>query len=282
MKTYIAVFLMVFALLASCKNFETKIIPTTKRNAGKDSIVDPNAERVIKEYFSNGKVKTEIAVKGNLRHGLTKNYDRYGNLLSQVTYVNNVKEGMATNFYEKSGKINSTLIYENGIKEGDEIWYWESGRPYRVTPYVKGYANGIQKYYYEDGKLKAEVPWKNGKAGVGIKEYNGDGSLVTGYPQLKIKQNDYMKQANKVILTIEMSDPSVSAKFYRGPLLEGKYLTDKLLELAIQNGISQVDFNVAPGASLNEKVTITANVKTKFGYPLILTKTYLVNATNNN
>lgn len=281
MKTYFTVVFLVVALLSSCKDFNTKIA-TIANKARKDSVAtDSNAVRVIKEYFSNGKVKTEISVKGNLRHGLTKNYDRDGSLLSQVNYVENVKDGMATNFYAKSGKINSTLIYKNGIKEGDEIWYWESGRPYRVTPYVKGLANGTQKYYYEDGKLKAEVPWKNGKPGVGIKEYNNDGSMVTGYPQLIIKQKDYIGQANKVILSIELSDPDADVKFYRGSLLEGKYLSNNQLELAMQNRISQIDFNVPPGASINEKVVITANVKTKFGYPLILTKTYVVSASNN-
>jgi antitoxin component YwqK of YwqJK toxin-antitoxin module len=269
-------------VLISCQTLETKIIPGKKKVAAQDSVADSNAVRVIKEYFSNGKVKTEVAAKGNLRHGLTKNYSREGFLLSQVNYVENVKEGMATNFYEKSGKINSTIIFKNGIKEGDEIWYYESGGPYRVTPYIKGYANGIQKYYYEDGKLKAELPWKDGKPGTGLKEYKADGTLVTDYPKLVIKQNDYTKQANKVILTIEMSDPRAKATFYRGALLEGKFLTDKQLELAIQNGISQVDYNIPPGSTLNEKVIISANVKSPFGYPLILTKTFAVNAVNNN
>lgn len=280
MKTYLIIVLFVSAI-TSCQTVENKIIPGKKKDA-QASVADSNTSHVIKEYFSNGRIKTEISAKGNLRHGLTKNYSRDGLLLSQVNYVENVKEGMATNFYEKSGKINSTLVYENGIKEGDEIWYWESGRPYRVTPYVKGYANGIQKYYYEDGKLKAELPWKNGKPGTGLKEYKPDGTLITDYPKLVIKQNDYMKQANKVILTVEMSDPKFQTTFYRGALLEGKYLTDKQLELAIQNGISQIDFNIAPGSTLNQKVIISANVKSPFGYPLILTKSFVVYAVNNN
>lgn len=280
MKTYLLIILLVSAVM-SCQTLENKIIPGNKKEAQANT-ADSNAVHIIKEYFSNGRIKTEISAKGNLRHGLTKNYSRDGLLLSQVNYVENVKEGMATNFYEKSGKINSTLVYKKGIKEGDEIWYWESGRPYRVTPYVEGFANGIQKYFYEDGKLKAELPWKNGKPGIGLKEYKPDGTLITDYPRLVIKQNDYMKQANKVILTIEMSDPKVQATFYRGALLEGKYLTDKQLELAIQNGISQVDFNIAPGSTFNQKVIISANVKSPFGYPLILTKSFVVYAVNNN
>jgi len=280
MKSYPSIVVLVLVSLLSCKDFDNKIIQV-KKDAAQDTVVDSNAVRVLKEYFSNGKIKTETAAKGNLRHGLTKNYDREGHLLSQVSYAENIKEGMATNFYPVSGKVNSTLIYKEGIKEGDEIWYYESGQPYRVTPYVKGFSNGIQKYYYEDGKLKAEVPWKNGKPGIGLKEYKNDGTLITEYPRLVIKQKDYIKQANKIILTIEMSDSKAEAKFYRGALLEGKFLSEKQLEMAIQDGISQVDFNVPPGSTINEKVIISANVKSPFGYPLILTKTFNVNAVNN-
>jgi antitoxin component YwqK of YwqJK toxin-antitoxin module len=280
MKTNLLLAIFVCALAISCNDFKARIIPTSKV-VKNDSVVDSNAVRVLKEYFSNGKIKTETAAKGNLRHGLTKNYDREGHLLSQLNYENNVKEGMATNFYPVSGKINSTLNYKNGIKEGDEIWYYENGAPYRVTPYIKGFSNGIQKYYYDDGKLKAEVPWKNGKPGTGLREYKTDGTLITDYPQLVIRQKDYISQANKVIVTIEMSDSKTKATFYRGALLEGKFLNGKQLELAIQNGISQIDFNVPPGSTVNEKVILSANVKSPFGYPLIITKTFAVNAVNN-
>jgi antitoxin component YwqK of YwqJK toxin-antitoxin module len=189
---------------------------------------------------------------------------------------------MATNFYPLSGKVNSTLIYKNGIKEGDEKWFYESGQVYRVTPYVKGRANGIQKFYYEDGKLKAEVPVKNGNFGAGLKEYKTDGTLITSYPTITLKQKDYLATANKIIVTIELSDPKARVKFYRGSLEEGKYLTDNLLELAKQSNIAQVDYNVAPGSAINQKLVITANITTAMGNPLIVSKSFNVKAINNN
>jgi antitoxin component YwqK of YwqJK toxin-antitoxin module len=281
MKTFYSIVFVAFALLLSCNSPEKQGAKTSK-DAKNDTIVDTSAVTILKEYFSNGKIKTETAAKGDLRHGLTKNYDRTGKLLSQVNYVNNTREGMATNFYAASGKVNSTLIYKNGIKVGDEIWYYESGQPYRVTPYVKGVANGIQKYYYEDGKIKAEVPIKNGNPGIGLKEYKKDGTLITAYPTLVITQKDYLATANKIILNIELSDPYTEVKFYRGVLEEGKFITGKLFQLATQNRIAQVDFNVARGSTVNEKVVIIANLKTPMGNPLILSKTFNVNVMNNN
>lgn len=284
MKSYAAIVLLAFVFVfAGCDQEKLKKLKTAvSKDVEKDTVADTSTVRVLKEYFSNGKIKTETSAKGSLRHGLTKNYDREGHLLSQVNYVNNTREGMATNFYALSGKVNSTLVYKNGIKVDDEIWYYESGQPYRVTPYINGVANGIQKYYYEDGKIKAELPLKKGDPGLGLKEYKADGSLITDYPKLLVSQKDFIANANKIILNIEVSDPRATVKFYRGALEDGKYITDKLLTLATQNGVAQIDFNVPPGSQVNQKVVISANVKTKFGNSLILTKTVSVNAVNNN
>jgi len=239
-------------------------------------------DSVVREYYSNGKIKTEISAKGQLRHGPTKNYDRNGLLLSEVNYVDNIMEGMATNYYAKSGKVNSTLIYKKGIKEGDEIWYYESGKPYRVSPYIKGKIEGTQKLYYEDGKLQAEVDYKNGFAGTGLKEYKADGSLVTDYPTISIRKEDHMKKANKIILIISMSNNKPSVKFYKGFLLDGKFLNEKLLTLATQEGKTELDYNVTPGTMIKQDIVITANYKTPMGNPYVISKRYTVEASNNN
>jgi antitoxin component YwqK of YwqJK toxin-antitoxin module len=256
---------------------------TRKDKSGqkKDTVVDSLQAHVVKEYYSNGVIKNEISARGSKREGTTKVFDRQGRLLSEVNYINNTREGMAKNYYPGTGKINSTLVYKKGIKDGDEIWYFESGKPFRVTPYVQGIISGVQKFYYEDGKIMASIPYKKGNPGTGLKEYKKDGSLITDYPRLIIKQNDHLKDANKVIVSIEMSDSYAQVKFYEGALDEGKYLSDKQFELSTQFGISQIDFNVAPGASLHKTIIITANYKSKYGNPLVLSRTFTVSATNN-
>jgi hypothetical protein len=283
MKSTLSILCLLIALVISCGTQDKKSLVEKIQHKKTDTVADSLKIRVLKEYYSNGKVKTETEAKGNLRHGLMKSYNREGQLLSQVNYVNNVREGMATNFYPITGKVNSTLIYKNGIKEGDEIWYYENvEQPFRVSPFVKGRIEGIQKYYFEDGKLMAEIPYKKGFPGKGLKEYKKDGTLITDYPKLIINQKDHLAQANKVILNVELSDPNTKVKFYRGSLTEGKYLNDDLFELATQYGTTQIDFNVPPGSTLNQKVTITASYKTKYGIPQVLSRTYNLNVTNNN
>ena len=270
MKNYLFIALAMSLLVISCG----KTVQNGKKTEkSKD-------DSVVKEYYSNGKIKTEISAKGQLRQGPTKNYDRNGFLLSEVNYDNNIMDGMVTNYYAKSGKINSTFIYKKGIKEGDEIWYYESGKPYRVTPYIKGKIEGTQKHYYENGKLQAEVTYKNGLAGTGLKEYKPDGSLVKDYPSISIRKEDHLKNANKIILIISLSNNASSVIFYKGALLEGKYIQDNLFHLATQQGRAEMDYNVTPGTRIKQDIIISANYKTPMGNPYVITKHYTVEAAN--
>ena len=236
---------------------------------------------VLKEFYSNRTIKSEVSAIGELRQGWTRNYDHEGRLISEVYYVDNVRHGPVRNYYAASGKLNSSFEYKNGIKEGDEIWYYESGQKYRVSPFVNGKIEGIQKLYYENGNLLAEIPYKAGSPGMGLKEYKKDGTLIRDYPRLLITKEDHLRAANKILLFISLSDADNNVKFYKGTLVDGKYLHDKLLSLATQNGVTQLDYNIPPGAAISQKINIVANYKTRLGNPLILGKTYDLQVLNN-
>jgi antitoxin component YwqK of YwqJK toxin-antitoxin module len=233
---------------------------------------------IVREKYRSGGIKSESTVINDKKQGISKNYDLQGRLISEVNYVDDIKEGMATNYYAASGKIYSTMIYKNDIKEGDEIWYFESGKPYRVSPYVQGKIDGIQKYYYESGEIKAEVPYKNGSPGIGTKEYNKDGSLVTDYPEIKIIKQDHLQAANKILLLISLSSVDSEVKFYRGDLLDNQYLHDEMLQLATQNATTQIDFTVSPGSKISQNVIISANHKTRMGNHRVISITYHLQA----
>jgi antitoxin component YwqK of YwqJK toxin-antitoxin module len=271
MKNNLFILLLMTLLVISCGKTEQNEKKTDKKS--KD-------ESVVKEYYSNGKIKTEISAKGQLRQGPTRNYDRNGLLLSEVNYDNNIMDGMVTNYYAKSGKVNSTFIYKKGIKEGDEIWYYESGKPYRVSPYINGKIEGIQKHYYEDGKLQAEVNYKNGYAGTGLKEYKPDGSLVNDYPTIIIRKEDHLQNANKIILIISLSNNKTTVKFYKGNLLDGKYLHEDMFSMATQEGKAEMDYNVMPGTRITKDIAVAANYKTPMGNPYVIIKRYRVEAAN--
>lgn len=242
--------------------------------ADKSDVAAESDNNIRREYFANGNLKTEISVKDSFRHGPTKNYDSEGHLLSEVNYVDNVKEGITTNYYVPSGNVNSTLEYVAGVKQGNEIWYYESGKEYRVTPYVDGKMNGVQKYYYESGALMAEVPYKDNYPGKGLKEYEEDGTLIDDYPTIVITKEDHLATANSILLKISLSNNSTDVKFYRGRLDEEIYLADDLSEMAIQNGIAQLQYNLPRGAKMDETIRFVARYETRFRIPYITNTTY--------
>jgi antitoxin component YwqK of YwqJK toxin-antitoxin module len=229
--------------------------------------------RVIKEFYDTGSLKTETSVKGNERHGPTKNYDRKGNLTSETPYVNNKKEGLHKDYYP-SGKIHLTINFKNGVKEGDETWYYENEKPFRVNPFVNGKIHGIQKWYYKNGRLMGEVPYKEGFAGIGLKEYTEEGQLITSYPEIIFKEVNQIMIADKFVLKISMSNNARKVKFYLDDLNEGKYTKKYMFELPVENGVASQNYHVPPGFMKMEKINVIAVYTTPRGLPYITQKIY--------
>ncbi|MBN2272964.1 MAG: toxin-antitoxin system YwqK family antitoxin [Bacteroidales bacterium] len=234
---------------------------------------DTSAPRIVREYYDNGRIKSEITAIGTQRQGITKNYDKNGRLAGEVMYENNMKHGWATNYYP-SGKIHSKLMYREGKKDGDEIWYYENGKAYRVSPYVEGKLNGIQKMYYENGKLKAEVPYKNGNPGTGLKEYTKDGKLITNYPGIVIKEINHLAMNNMYILNLSLSNKSRKVQFYMDRLIEDVYLAKNTMPMITENGVAEYVVSVAPGGMAVEKLNFIARYKTPLGNPCIIQKKF--------
>jgi len=256
--------LIFFAAISSCSE-------SGSESGGRRSQTRGN---VVREYYSTGVLKTETTVKDSLRHGPTRHYDMNGNLLSEVNYVENVKEGTVTNYYVPSGKPSSTFEYKQGIKQGDELWLYETGEKYRVTPYVDGKINGVQRYYFQSGALMAEVPYRENRVGKGLIELKEDGTPVSTHPRIVIVFEDHLRSANSVILRLSMSNNSRNVQFYRGELEDGIYIHDGLREMAVQEGTAQMSFNLPRSTMIDQKINIVANYKTGYGNQLVLDTVY--------
>lgn len=246
-----------------------------KQKTGEEKSKTPSTDeiRIVRRYFENGSIKSEISVKGNLRDGITKNYSKYGYLLSEVNYVNNKKDGPAVNYYS-SGKMHSKLMYKSGVKNGDSFWYYKSGKVFRINPFKNGKLNGIQKFYYENGRIMAEVPYKNGQPGIGLKEYTEKGKLLDSYPTIKFEEVNQIYLHQQFILKMYLSNKSTRVKFYLGDLTDSKYLNDDLQGITVNGGTGTQEYRVYPGTVKMKKVNIVAEYTTNLGMPYITQKTY--------
>jgi len=95
--------------------------------------------RIIKEYYDDLSIHIKMirTVKGNMSHGLYRDY------------------------YE-SGQIRTDAFYNNGALDGLYTFYHENGEIYVQVNYDKGDLDGLITFYDPKGKVIEKVMYKNG------------------------------------------------------------------------------------------------------------------------
>jgi len=92
---------------------------------------------VIKTYYDNGKVKSEINYSNNVREGAAKFYYQNGNLKEELNYVNGAVDGVVKEYYE-NGKLKELYTIENGRREGAASIYSDDGNYLKDNNYEAG------------------------------------------------------------------------------------------------------------------------------------------------
>lgn len=87
-------------------------------------------------------------------------YDRDGVMISQDTYIEDVKSGLSQVFYP-SGKVTEEVPWVNGVKNGEWKQYYEDGQVMSVIKYVNGLVEGEAMYFHPDGKVNIKGTYQN-------------------------------------------------------------------------------------------------------------------------
>ncbi|MTI39805.1 toxin-antitoxin system YwqK family antitoxin [Fulvivirga lutimaris] len=201
---------------------------------------------VVKQYYANKVLKTEIEYKDGKRNGTAKNY-------------------------YKDGKLHQQIEYANGKKNGEAITYYENGKVYQITPYENDLIHGLRKKYRQNGKLMAEVPYNYDRPCRGLKEFLLDGSLKKQYPKLTVQPIDNVLKNGTYILRIKSSDGTSRIKFFVNTklgvngCLEGSEPSTSLTE----PGVLEVKFNLPENTFIMEELHFVAEITTTLGNPYI-------------
>ena len=83
-------------------------------------------EGLVKSYYDNGKLKSEINFSHNIREGDSKFYYENGNIKEERNYVNGKVEGLVKK-YNISGKLEEVFNIEKGRREGPTSLYDSAG-----------------------------------------------------------------------------------------------------------------------------------------------------------
>jgi TonB family protein len=95
---------------------------------------------IVRDYYINGKLQMlghYSSIEPKIKNGQFLYYDTYGNVLDEINYKNDIKDGYSISYYK-----NNFLFSEGN--------------------YSIGYKNGLWKYYHNNGNLEREITYNNG------------------------------------------------------------------------------------------------------------------------
>jgi hypothetical protein len=215
--------------------------------------------------------------------GVNKVYRKNGTLLSEVSYVNGLKDGVAINYYE-NGIVQLKIDYKADKMHGKHLYYYEDGTLYKSSDYENDKLNGLVQYYREDGSLKIKIPYKDGKPGVGFEEYALSGEVKKYLKELDIviREQNTVALNDQYSLYFSLTDYSEvkDVYYYIGELTNGQFLNDDLENLYTQDGRAESHSAIEPGHFLMKTITVVAEITSREDHPIILKKSFNVSVEN--
>jgi TonB family protein len=109
-------------------------------------------EGLVKSYFPNDSLKSEINYARNVREGAAKFYYENGHIKEEVTYVNGRVEGVVKQ-YDENGILKELFTIEDGKRQGPTSYYDDKG----TWTGDKDFANGIRALEKETIPATTEV-----------------------------------------------------------------------------------------------------------------------------
>jgi antitoxin component YwqK of YwqJK toxin-antitoxin module len=112
------------------------------------------------------------------KQGLWKYFNSNRELIKEIEYVNNLKEGSCKTYYMGGKNVKEEMEYLGGMLEGPYVKYFFGGETAIEGTYVNNKKSDAWKWNYESGETKFEGNYKNGKKDGQWKYYNRKGEVI--------------------------------------------------------------------------------------------------------
>lgn len=129
-----------------------------KKPKKETSVIEGN---VIKTFYRNGKLKSSkefIIKKANAdtvtwraNHGVVKHYYPNGNLKSELLYDEGTRHGVAKMYYD-DGPLRISENYNQGKLDGEKTRYTKEGNPMMISYFKNGVPTKTSKLFEINGK----------------------------------------------------------------------------------------------------------------------------------
>lgn len=84
---------------------------------------------------------------------LKKDYYDDGSLKSEYTVLNDKFEGTYKEYYKSTGELKYTAYYKNGLLDGEKKSFYKDGKLKSIENYTENQLNGDCKYFGETGRI---------------------------------------------------------------------------------------------------------------------------------
>ena len=112
------------------------------------------------EYWDNGNVLSQVHYVDDIRDGSSRNYHKNGFLMDEVFYLKGKMSGISVSYYD-NGQIKQQGKYDdrnNGVysqKLGKWISYNKQGQVISESTFILGVEN--RKYFNSDGSIQSKL-----------------------------------------------------------------------------------------------------------------------------
>lgn len=201
--------------------------------------------------------------------GITK-YKSGDLIQKEVTFKNGVREGL-TKTYNRSGQLYQTFWYKNNLREDSACLFYTEGQIFRITPFKHDTIDGIQKQYYRTGELRAKIGFSKGLRTQLFQEFEKSGKVFRNYPEVVVNIKDNYKTGGLYQIGLGLSDKSTNVKFYRGGFTDGRMDTTLCQSIKAINGKTTLNLKKTNQPQA-KSVEITAFILTPLGNRYITTR----------
>jgi uncharacterized protein len=171
-----------------------------------------NGNGILKTYFMNGSVSSEVKLVSNLKMDTMIMYDFQGKINNKIYYNNDIVFGkyFRNDLIYQVKKIEGNVVYNNF--DGIVKHYHENGQINSEENYVLGILEGTIKYYDDNGKLSSIHHYIDDERESISTYYANDGKTIQY--QLKYRRGDviaiaYMTKNNKMSEMIPVGNDTI-------------------------------------------------------------------------
>jgi antitoxin component YwqK of YwqJK toxin-antitoxin module len=160
-----------------------------------DDVLEESAQEVAileyrRDFWPDGKIKTEATYRQGIPEGIRREFDREGNITTSYVFKNGLllaegvldaaglRQGFWKEFYP-NGIIKSQGNYQDDLRTGQWEFYYPDGAIEQKGSYdSKGRPDGLWEWFYNNGDMLRQEHYRQGKLDGLMTEYEPGGQII--------------------------------------------------------------------------------------------------------